>query len=221
MKTRDRIKQAAIEMFNDKGATNVSTVQLSEYLKISPGNLYYYFDNKEHLIRSIWTENIIPNTDMLFFREDFGHSENGILNFFEDYSRAIYKFRFYYSEPYALLKNDPEMLDLYRPRCEKLIGQLRVVFENWIETGIMEQTDEATKKFMADNIWTVGQTWPNFFSLVGGITDPEDINHEAVIHSYSIIAPQLTKSARERMLVLLEKKGITKNYDIETFSLEK
>ena len=51
-------------MFNDKGATNVSTVQLSEYLKISPGNLYYYFDNKEHLIRSIWTENIIPNTDM-------------------------------------------------------------------------------------------------------------------------------------------------------------
>ena len=80
---------------------------------------------------------------MLFFREDFGHSENGILNFFEDYSRAIYKFRFYYSEPYALLKNDPEMLDLYRPRCEKLIGQLRIVFENWIETGIMPVFDVA------------------------------------------------------------------------------
>ena len=43
MKTRDRIIERAIDMFNEKGAANVSTVQLSEALGISPGNLYYYF----------------------------------------------------------------------------------------------------------------------------------------------------------------------------------
>ncbi len=214
MKTRDRIKNAAIEMFNDKGATNVSTVQLSESLKISPGNLYYYFDNKEHLIRSIFTEDIIPNTDMLFFREDFGHSENGILNFFEDYLNKIYQYRFFYAEPYALLKNDPEMLEIYKPRCDKLINQLKTVFDNWIATGIIEEIDQMTKNFIADNIWTVGQTWPNFFRVVAGIEDPVRVNHEGVLHAYAIIAPYLTDAAHDRMLVLLEKKGILEEYDL-------
>jgi hypothetical protein len=37
MKTRDRIKATAVALFNEKGATNVSTVQISEVLGISPG----------------------------------------------------------------------------------------------------------------------------------------------------------------------------------------
>ena len=52
--TREKIMLTAIKLFNEEGVTNVSTVKLSNELHISPGNLYYYFDNKEHLIRSIW-----------------------------------------------------------------------------------------------------------------------------------------------------------------------
>jgi AcrR family transcriptional regulator len=46
MKTREKIKNTAIEMFNEQGASNVSTVVLSKKMDISPGNLYYYFENK-------------------------------------------------------------------------------------------------------------------------------------------------------------------------------
>ena len=50
-KTREKILDVSLQLFNEKKASNVSTVQISAAMKISPGNLYYYFANKEELIR--------------------------------------------------------------------------------------------------------------------------------------------------------------------------
>lgn len=217
MKTREKIKQAAIDMFNEKGASNVSTVQLSERLKISPGNLYYYFDNKEHLIRDIWNEDIITSVDMLFYREDFGHSENGILNFFNDYSRAVFKFRFYYAETFVLLKNDPVMMDLYQARAEKLHAQLIKVMGSWEETEIIHEITDGEKKLLTDNLWIISQIWPNYASVLQDFNDDDDILKDSVIHAYSLLSPYFTDSAKERMIVLMKKKGIADNIDFGDF----
>ena len=71
----------AIKLFNEEGVTNVSTVKLSNELHISPGNLYYYFDNKEHLIRSIWEEMLAPKISDLFYKEDLKTKEEGLIDF--------------------------------------------------------------------------------------------------------------------------------------------
>ncbi|MEA4922310.1 MAG: TetR/AcrR family transcriptional regulator [Eubacteriaceae bacterium] len=215
MKTREKIKQAAVEMFNEKGATSVSTVQLSERLKISPGNLYYYFDNKEHLIRDIWTEDIITNVDMLFYREDFGHSENGILNFFDDYSKVIYKYRFFFAEVFALLKNDPILLDLYRPRCKKLLDQLMKVMNSWEETGIMNPLKPVQKKLLADALWIMGPCWTNFAAVVNDESEADRVSKDAVVHAYSLLAPNFTEAAKKRISVLMTKKGFASNLDLK------
>ena len=52
-KTKEKILDTSIRMFNEKKASNVSTVQISADMKISPGNLYYYYSNKEEVIRWI------------------------------------------------------------------------------------------------------------------------------------------------------------------------
>lgn len=209
MNTRDKIKFAAIEMFNEKGATNVSTVQLSEQLGISPGNLYYYFDNKEHLIRDIWTEEIITSVDMLFYREDFGHSENGILNFFTDYSKSIYKYRFYYAEVFVLLKNDPIMKELYISRFNKLRNQLLSVMKSWEETGIMKtKTSKKRRELLVDDLWIIIQTWINFATTVTPTLSEGEVVNDSVVHVYSLLSPHFTDAAQNRISVLLKKKNI-------------
>ncbi|MEE3362062.1 MAG: TetR/AcrR family transcriptional regulator [Anaerovoracaceae bacterium] len=215
MKTRDRIIERAIDMFNEKGAANVRTVQLSEALGISPGNLYYYFINKEHLIRSIFEEEIMPNTDMLFMREDLSHSENGILKFFKDYTKAIYRYRFFYAETYAMLITDPELLEIYNPRCENLKERLMTAVDSWVETGIIEEITDTMKEFLVENLWTVGQTWPHYIEIVKGEHDPEKITKETVLHYFTIISPYLTVPARNRMIVLLKKKGFAGEHNLD------
>ena len=79
--TREKIMLTAIKLFNEEGVTNVSTVKLSNELHISPGNLYYYFDNKEHLIRSIWEEMLAPKISDLFYKEDLKTKEEGLIDF--------------------------------------------------------------------------------------------------------------------------------------------
>ncbi|WP_300652272.1 TetR/AcrR family transcriptional regulator [Pseudomonas sp.] len=50
MKTRDRILECALMLFNQQGEPNVSVLEIANELGISPGNLYYHFHGKEPLI---------------------------------------------------------------------------------------------------------------------------------------------------------------------------
>jgi len=54
MKTRDRILECALQLFNQKGEPNVSTLEIANELGISPGNLYYHFHGKEPLVLALF-----------------------------------------------------------------------------------------------------------------------------------------------------------------------
>lgn len=54
MKTRDRILECALLLFNQQGEPNVSTLEIATELGISPGNLYYHFHGKEPLVLALF-----------------------------------------------------------------------------------------------------------------------------------------------------------------------
>ena len=53
MKTRDRILECALALFNQEGEPNVTTLEIATELGISPGNLYYHFHGKEPLVMAL------------------------------------------------------------------------------------------------------------------------------------------------------------------------
>jgi len=55
-RTAQRIREAALELFNRHGEPNVSTAQIAAALGISPGNLHYHYPAKEGLVGDLYAQ---------------------------------------------------------------------------------------------------------------------------------------------------------------------
>ena len=56
MKTKNKVIEAAIRLYNEKGLSNVTSRHIAADINISHGNLEYHFPNKEALLLAIYQQ---------------------------------------------------------------------------------------------------------------------------------------------------------------------
>lgn len=78
MKTREKIIETALNLFNEKGYANVGVREIARNLGISPGNLSYHFSRKEDILFVLAKKHSL-NNDRSF--EDFFETEATLENF--------------------------------------------------------------------------------------------------------------------------------------------
>jgi AcrR family transcriptional regulator len=79
MKTKEKIKNTARELFNSKGFKNVTLREVAKELSISYGNITYHFKTKKQLIFCLY-EDMLKETEEIIKTFDYNNLFIGILD---------------------------------------------------------------------------------------------------------------------------------------------
>jgi len=113
MKTKGKVIQGSIELFNLHGERNVTTNHIAEHIGISPGNLYYHYRNKDDIIRSIY-KLYERNLDQMFLPQDSNSSGMDEMMYYLDrVFYSMWEFRFFYANLPDILARDNDLHERY------------------------------------------------------------------------------------------------------------
>jgi AcrR family transcriptional regulator len=161
IKTRERIVQSSLELFNQQGERSVSTNHIAAHLEMSPGNLYYHFPNKQAIIAELFSEyETLVNT--------FLRPPKGRLPCVEDKRfyvleilDGMWRYRFLHRDLEHLLDVDPELAVRYRRFSQHSLIQAMAIYRGFVEAGIL-QMDEMQIESLTLNTWIILTSWVRF-----------------------------------------------------------
>ncbi|NQZ80042.1 MAG: TetR/AcrR family transcriptional regulator [Colwellia sp.] len=201
MKTRDKIIQASIALFNEQGERNVTTNHIAADLGISPGNLYYHFRNKEDIILSIYEEyarsllldtmpEVTPDVKPL----------DAIILYMDVVFHAMMKFRFFYSNLPVLLAKNPLLHDKYVEVQSVISTRVSELLLSLKEADMMA-FDEADLPDIVSILRLVNTFWLSFYQTQNNDKDINDaVFYQGVLKILVIIHPYITDSAMDEFL---------------------
>lgn len=196
MKTRDKIIQASIELFNANGERNVTTNHIAAHLGISPGNLYYHFRNKEDIILSIYEEyarNLLLET----FPQVSPQVKplDAIILYMDAVFQAMSKFRFFYANLPVLLSKNPLLREKYVEVQQSISQRVSDMMLSLREANMIQFDDEELSDLVAI-LRLVNTFWLSFYQTQTMETEIESsVFYEGVLKILSIIRPYTTEKA--------------------------
>ncbi len=195
MKTRDKIIQASIALFNDQGERNVTTNHIAAHLGISPGNLYYHFRNKEDIILSIYEEyarNIVLDT----FPQVSPDVKplDAIILYMDAVFQAMMKFRFFYSNLPVLLAKNPSLHDKYVEVQHIITERVSDMMISLKDAGVIEfESNELAD--IVSLLRLVNTFWLSFYQTQNNNVEINDaVFYQGVLKILVIIRPYTTKT---------------------------
>ncbi|MFH0781387.1 MAG: TetR/AcrR family transcriptional regulator [Pseudomonadota bacterium] len=169
MKTRDKIIDTAIRLFNEQGSKAISTNHIAAATGISPGNLYYHFRNKEDIIRAIFEQ--MDAYGVAQYQIILDKYPPGTLEALEHTFVMIQKFnwryRFFKRELTTLIMNDTLLKERFHATNTQMKDMIRFTLDGGIANGSIKLMNGATKGHLVDAIWLLALFWLNYLEVGG------------------------------------------------------
>jgi AcrR family transcriptional regulator len=174
--TRDRILDAALQLFNERGTAAVSTNRIAAAAGLSPGNLYYHFTGKQEIIRALHDRYAAAHEEL------WGPGPGGrasLARLQDGLTRGMnlaWQYRFFERELLALLRADPQLAASYREVYQRRLAQWVRFGEQLVADGVLRPPrPPATIGGLATAIWLIGASWLPFLEITGDPHDPQQV----------------------------------------------
>ena len=182
LKTKERILQISLQLFNERGERTVTTNHIAAELNMSPGNLYYHFRNKSEIIKELMEQYQKQTLDMLSLPENRSLDANDKIHYFQVLSSQLWAYRFLHRDVYHLVENNEDFRKVYPHFANKVMKQGQKIYKAFVNAGLMEMTDTEIEALVI-NLWIVLTNWTNFLYMSGHITDSNHLEEKWVWQS--------------------------------------
>jgi len=185
--TKEKIIQKAISIFNVKGTGAISLNALAEEIGISAGNLQYHYRNKEKIVRAIlevmyedwnqvYQEMVVPS----FTSDTLRHVLE--INF-----QLVWKYRFFYRELNALLRNDKSLAKRYAAIQEERLAEQEMMMKHMITPGGTQPMSKSELHNMVVIGWVLSNSVLSYIESTGRTVDETAMNEavEVLIQHYT------------------------------------
>src|SRR3954465_8441756 len=108
-RTRERILELSLRLFNEFGEPNITTTVIAEEMNISPGNLYYHFRNKDDIVNSIFVQFEQEIERMLIHPEERRPNIEHMWNSLHAIFQLVWRYRFFYRDLSDLLSRNRKL----------------------------------------------------------------------------------------------------------------
>lgn len=210
-RTRERILDTSLALFNRHGERNVTTNHIAESLGISPGNLYYHFRNKAEIVFELFERYETRVKNFLQVPTDRALTWQDKMDYFEALFQIMWEARFFHRDLGHLLDQDQELRRRYNDFVRDSMNESMEIYRQLHASGLIQASD-ADMRALLVNTWVLAASWTGFVhSLL-----PAEIRDEALDKTllrqgiYQIIcveAPYLRGEALAHLETMKERYG--------------
>ncbi len=158
-RTGARILDAALELFNRDGAGRVTTNHIAAHLQISPGNLYYWYPDKQAIVRALWTRYAAQQAALWEGAGDDLPTPREMVTRLGALTDLTREYLFVARDGLALVHEDPELRASYAAARERTLGIFGQLARTWRADGLLLPVDDARLDALVAALWTLTEAW--------------------------------------------------------------
>lgn len=203
MRTRDRILETSLDLFNDEGETEQTAVDIANALDISPGNLYYHFKGKDAIIRALF-DNF--ETEMkTILRGSRGRIASLEDNWVYTYIilEEIYDFRFFFRALSVLLDRYPDLATRFRALLAEMRNTIEDILDDLQSTDLIE-IDPRLRDPLIDQLISTMVFWLSRSALTQSDADERTLIHRTVFEAMALVVPYMDDAGIDALSSLVD-----------------
>lgn len=160
-RTRERILESSLRLFNEFGEPNVTTTVIAEALAISPGNLYYHFRNKDDIVNSIFAQFEGEINRMLAVPADRRPNMEDVWLYLHLMFELVWRYRFFYRDLSDLLSRNRTLELQFKKILAHKIKVAQQLCEGMRSDDALEASDLEINA-LASNMVVVATYWLSY-----------------------------------------------------------
>ncbi len=199
LRTKDKILQASIELFNRQGERQVTTNHIAAHLGISPGNLYYHFRNKEDIVRQIFKEYAKLLDHRLQPPSRQSEALDALANYLDTVFELMWRFHFFYANLPDILSRDELLQQDYLAVQKSVQTRVVSVLQALKSAGVVQIDDGDIPNF-AHTIKLVVTFWISYLKTQAPHAAIDQAQaYQGVLKVLLLFKPYATPSALGRI----------------------